>query len=69
MTTKDYQNQRILVTIRDYQRLSETTKGYQRLQETISRSSSGGLAGTVLAGPLFELLTVLLAINHYKTTD
>ena len=30
------------------------------------RVGSGGSAGTVLAEPLFEFLTVLLAINHLK---
>ena len=29
------------------------------------RGSSGGLAGTVWVGPLFEFLTLLIAINHY----
>ena len=33
------------------------------------RGGSGGPAGTVLAGPLFEFLTLLLAINHYKPTN
>ena len=30
---------------------------------------SGSPAGMVLARPLVEILTVLLAINHYKTTN
>ena len=38
------------------------------LSSTI-RGGSGGPAGTVWAGPLFEFLTLLLAINHYKTTN
>ena len=33
------------------------------------RGGSGGPAGTVLAGPLFKFSTVLLAVNHYKTTN
>ena len=33
------------------------------------RVGSGGPAGTVLARPLSEFLIVLLAINHYKTTN
>ena len=32
-----------------------------------NREGSGGPAGTVLAGPLFEFLTVLLAINYSKS--
>ena len=35
----------------------------------VTGGSSGGPAGTVWAGPLFELLKLLLAINHYKTTN
>ena len=34
----------------------------------VYRGGSGGPAGTVWARPLFEFLTFLLAINHYKTT-
>ena len=32
------------------------------------RVGSGAPAGTVWAGPLFEFLTLLIAINYYKTT-
>ena len=34
-----------------------------------NRGGSGSPAGTVWAEPLFEFLTLLLAINHYKTTN
>ena len=37
--------------------------------ETCYRGGSGGPAGTVLAGQLFEFLTLLLATNHYKATN
>ena len=36
--------------------------------EIVHKGGSGGLAGTVWAGPLFEFLTLLIAVNHYKTT-
>ena len=36
---------------------------------THTRGGSGGPAATVWAGPLFEFLTLLLAINHYKPTN
>ena len=34
-----------------------------------NRGGCEGPAGMVLAGPLFEFLTLLLAINHYKSTN
>ena len=37
--------------------------------ETCYRGGSGDPAGTVLAGQLFEFLTLLLAIKHYKATN
>ena len=36
------------------------------MMQSLYRGGSGGPAGTVWAGPLFEFLTLLLAINHYK---
>ena len=42
---------------------------YSKLCCILYRGGSGAPAGTVWAGPLFEFLTLLLAINHYKTTN
>ena len=58
-----------LIIEKFYYKNYRTCKNHLLCVIVIIRGGSGGPAGTVWAGPLFEFLIVLLAMNHYKTTN